>query len=667
MLNSLRTRLVLLSAVPLLLALIFVGINLDDARNRYENLHALHPAIRLAGSLSALVHELQKERGASAGYLASGQDSFRDLLTRQRQNTDKALADLDAALANGLGSNLPPAVRKALQRLRDNLPGLPGLRGQVDQQALSVRNVLERYTALNTQALQTVDAAGQTLFLPGLRNRYDAYTAFLNAKERAGIERAVLSAVFGADQFRDGLARDFIRLVAEQEVYLGQFRSRAPEAWVGKLDEVVTQPAFAEVNAYRQSAFTAIEALTEKRPFTGFDRDAASWFQTITRKINQLKALEDMQQEDLETQVATLLDKARGNLWRDAIIAIAAVLLVLTTTLMLARSLMRPINRAVAAAERIGQGDLTTSLDSGRKDELGTLLRALKAMQDALRTLLLEQQQQTQELASVATQIQGSAVQVSQAAEKQKEEADQLATAMNEMTASFHEVAQSTEHTAEAARRGSEQSESGLHALDQLLEAMAALNTSVDAAAGTITQLEEKTRTIATTLGTISGIAEQTNLLALNAAIEAARAGEQGRGFAVVADEVRQLAGRTQEATVEITQIIQSLTEEVEQAVGQMNAARERSADADAHCETTRNAIRTINAAISDITDRIQQVASASTEQSAVAEEINRNVQHIADLADDNAEAVQQNRVASDALEQMATRMVAHVRRFRLS
>ncbi|RMF14555.1 MAG: HAMP domain-containing protein [Gammaproteobacteria bacterium] len=666
MLQSIRFRIILTALPPLVLAIFYIGMNLAQGQARLDALNRLAPAINVASSVSALVHEMQKERGASAGYLASGSDKFRALVDKQRAATTTKLESLTSAIEALDENALAEDVRAALKDYQDALKTLPGLRHQVDQRSLSVQEELRLYTALNSKGLRIVEEAGHEIAHPVLRSHFDAYTAFLQSKERAGIERAVLSATFGGGAFKDGLARHFLRLVAEQDAFMSLFEAKGPEEVVKQYQGLKGQGAFAEVEDYRRAVYQAIDALTEGQSFSGFTQDAPTWFQTITRKIGQLKKLEDEQNAMLGAMVESLQSTTEHEVWRDSLIMLIAIALVSGAVLWLVANLMRPIQRAVQAAERIGQGDLTARLDSQREDELGVLLRALQAMQNALRDILQDESTQTQEVVAMAEKVRANAETAYSGAEKQKSEADQLATAMNEMTASFHDVAQSTEQTAEAAEHGREQSENGMRELDNLIQAMSRLNDAIDHSANTITRLEEKTQTIATTLNTISGIAEQTNLLALNAAIEAARAGDQGRGFAVVADEVRQLAGRTQEATVEITNVIQSLTEEVNEAVAQMNHARERSADADEHSEATRRAIEAINQAIADITDRMQQVASASTQQSAVAEEINQNVLHIAEQAELNAETAAQNREAGEALERVAEALAGHVRRFRL-
>ncbi|MDX5332969.1 MAG: methyl-accepting chemotaxis protein, partial [Gammaproteobacteria bacterium] len=241
-----------------------------------------------------------------------------------------------------------------------------------------------------------------------------------------------------------------------------------------------------------------------------------------------------------------------------------------------------------------------------------------------------------------------------QAVSQQLSEIDQVATAMNEMTATVQEVARNAQEAEMAARAADEQASGGQRVVHDTVAAINALAERVEGLSQTMTSLESASVDIGTVLEVIKGIAEQTNLLALNAAIEAARAGEQGRGFAVVADEVRQLASRTQQSTREIQGMIESLQATASQAAGEMEAGRKDAETSVDKAAQAGKALDDIARAVKTITDMNVQIASAAEEQAAVTEELNRNTSNIQALANQSADGSRQTDEASQELARLA-------------
>ena len=320
----------------------------------------------------------------------------------------------------------------------------------------------------------------------------------------------------------------------------------------------------------------------------------------------------------------------------------------------------------VSKVETVASGNLTVEIQQGSQDEIGELFGAFGKMVASLRTIIADVTGSTVQLASAAEEMSAVTEQTSRGMGQQQAETDQIATAMNEMSATVQEVARNAAAAAQSAHQADDQASKGKQVVSQTIESIDALATEVEKAGQVIHKLEGDSVSIGAVLDVIKGIAEQTNLLALNAAIEAARAGEQGRGFAVVADEVRTLAQRTQQSTQEIRKMIESLQSGAKDAVKVMVEGKRQAQVSVEQAAKAGAALETITRAVATITDMNTQIASAAEEQSAVAEEMNRNIVNISQVANQTAEGGQQTASGAADVAQLAVRLQAAVGRFRL-
>ena len=325
----------------------------------------------------------------------------------------------------------------------------------------------------------------------------------------------------------------------------------------------------------------------------------------------------------------------------------------------------RPLRQMVAMLDAIGQGDgdLTQRLATDRRDEVGAMAGGFNSFLASLQNLIGQLVRSVGEVATAADHTSHIAQRTRDGVERQLQEIDQLATAMQEMTATAQDVAGNAGRAARAATEADGAVNEGQRLVQQNVASSTALAQEIERAVDQVRRVAEDSENIGSILTTINGIAEQTNLLALNAAIEAARAGEQGRGFAVVADEVRNLAQKTQVATGEIQAMIQRLQQGTREAVTVMQSSGAQTSTQVAQTEATRRALDTILAAVSEITTMNLQIASAAEEQSAVAEDINRNVVNIGQSAqavhgeaDSASRAGQQLRELAEQQRQLAGR-----------
>jgi len=343
-----------------------------------------------------------------------------------------------------------------------------------------------------------------------------------------------------------------------------------------------------------------------------------------------------------------------------------AFITALVLGLFISRLISRPIATAVTSAQRIASGDLTQSIVSTGHDEAGQLLSALSDMQSSLKGTIQQIASASDQLASAAKELNAVSENGSRDLGRQNDEIQQAATAVNEMTSAVEEVARNAVSTSDASRSTSLQASNGR---DKARDAVTAINhatTEITASTTMVEALAVRVRDIGKVLDVIRGIAEQTNLLALNAAIEAARAGEQGRGFAVVADEVRALAARTQASTGEIEGMINAVQSSADQAVRAMGKSQALVTDTQSLAFATGQALELIAEGISQINDRNRVIATASEEQANVAREVDRNLVNIQDLSTQTAAGAHQTSASTQELSKLAVSFNTLVSCFRL-
>ncbi len=347
------------------------------------------------------------------------------------------------------------------------------------------------------------------------------------------------------------------------------------------------------------------------------------------------------------------------------LIAVIAGLLLMWLT---ARGVTRPILGVATMLKNIatGEGDLTRRLEYAKQDELGELAGWFNRFLDKLQPIIADVKRSVQDARGTADQSAAIASQTNSGMQQQYREVDQVATAFQEMSATAQDVAHNAAQAAEAARSADEASREGLGVIDQTTSAIELLASEMNVAMQEVEGLASSSQQIGSVLEVIRSIAEQTNLLALNAAIEAARAGEAGRGFAVVADEVRNLAKRTQDSVEEIRQVIEGLQNGTREVVSSMGSSHRQAQSSVAQVELAVAALRRISDAVGVITDMNLQIASAAEEQSSVAEEINRNVASIRDVTESIAVQADESAQVSQSLNRLANHQQSLMDQFRV-
>ncbi len=360
--------------------------------------------------------------------------------------------------------------------------------------------------------------------------------------------------------------------------------------------------------------------------------------------------------------------RVERNLWTAAGIQLLLLMAGLAVIVFIVRrTVIKRIHAMRHTMEAIAKDDdLSHSVSIGARDEIGAMGEAFNHMIAKFKQSLHAVSDVTQQLNDVSDQVANVADSTLKAVVEQRTETDMVASAMNEMSATVQEVARHATQTAEASQGADDESKAGVLVAEEAIEGIKELIAEIESAAAVVQQVETDTASISAVLDVIKGIAEQTNLLALNAAIEAARAGEQGRGFAVVADEVRTLASRTQKSTEEIQNMIERLQHGVKNAVGAMAGAQGRATTGSNCVEKASQSLHVIAAEVATINDMNIQIATAAEEQSVVAEEINRNITTISTIADTTSAGATQTAQSSEELVRLTVELRRLVDQFKL-
>jgi len=390
--------------------------------------------------------------------------------------------------------------------------------------------------------------------------------------------------------------------------------------------------------------------------------------QTDARWTLMLQLPLDAVMADLQKLQADLNTQRKSDTFGMAMVGLLIAGIGLLVIWLVGHGIARPLKQMVAMLDDIaqGEGDLTRRLSSDRADELGSIAKGFNTFLAKLQVMITQVVTSVQSVSDSSEHTADIAIRTNTGVHKQMAEIDQVATAVHEMTATAQDVARNATQAAQAASHADQAASQGMQIVRDTSTSIGALALEIGRAVGVVQTLAKDSENINAILTAIRGIAEQTNLLALNAAIEAARAGEQGRGFAVVADEVRNLAQKTQKATEEIQTMIQQLQQGTRDVVRVMEDSQNRTDESVQHAAKAAEALETITKAVSVINDMNTQIASAAEEQSAVADDINRNVINIGQVANEVASGADESSAASADLTKLAEQQRRLINQFRV-
>ncbi|AVB20698.1 HAMP domain-containing protein [Pseudomonas avellanae] len=647
----LSIKLLLILMFPLLGFLAFAGIFVADKSENLGDMRRAVTATSAAQKLSNIVTTLQLERGASGVFLGSGGKSMQDKLKTFRQETDKAIVEMRAQSADGI-----PGLEKVNRALDD----LIALRLKVDALSINGTESSTRFTDVVKTLIGFSYSLEASIEDPEILRALSSLNQFVDMKERAGRERVLLVQAFNQNRFDAPLLSRFSRNLGEFSGYLEAFQRWSPEIFKTKLNDVMQQPGSLEVARLQHLGFdTPLGDALNIKP--------EDWFNLATVRIDMMAQVE----AELGRTVVSLASNARSAAESSLYIAVGTVILMLVVVLWLASVIIRNIKIAVVDVNRtliaLSTRDLTARTRYTGKDEFGEISRNLDNMAQQISEVIGEIGSATAQVATAAEQSSAVALQTSQNVAQQRLGTDQMATAISQMSATVKDVARSTTDAAAMSQRVNISTVQGKAEIENTISLIQGLSLQAEQTSQIIGELKGESNAISSVLDVIRGVADQTNLLALNAAIEAARAGEQGRGFAVVADEVRNLAKKTQESTVSIQNMIANLQSGSERAATSMQETLGKAQAGASNVVRAGELLEEIAEGIASISDRNIQVASAAEEQSLVAEEIHRNVNDINALVIQVSAGAEQTAVTSRELARLAEQQQGLVGRFKVS
>ena len=646
---TLKHKLLILAGLPLLLALTFSFLLIKDANNAENNATDIDRLMTLAVINSELVHELQKERGLTAGFIGSkGSATFFKKLKQQRQQTDTLKSQKLSTNLKLVNIMTKVGLTQTQNKNIALIDKITAIRQQVNNQTISLGDALSFYTNLNASLLQVISTIADISQSPDIKQQSLAYYNFTQAKERAGIERAVLSSVFATDIFNLGSYSKYTKLVLLQNTYLREFENLASDNIVAMYKEQMSSQAIKDVNTYREIA--------ESRNLQGqFNIDPITWFASATKRINILKNIEG----NIANSLKNLALTQKSNASYLNTFYLLTVFIFASLCIFIAVSVIRGINQKVGSLISTlkyctDNNALDKTLEVKGKDEFSHIFTALNHLLLNFKEAIINLSNSSDSLAASSTQNSVTVEQSSVALTQQKEQTYLIATAVEEMSQTIQEVSRNTAETATAVNDAELLAKSSAQSVDASIQQIKMVSNDVNDVHKLISSLHGNTSEITNVVDVIKAIAEQTNLLALNAAIEAARAGEQGRGFAVVADEVRTLAQRTQESTQQIEVIISNFTQATTQSFGLIENCQSNAEISVDKANDITQKIAEIENAISTITHMTTQIATASEEQVVVAADIAENISQISIAADESADAAKQISATSHSQADLA-------------
>jgi len=655
------SKLILLVSPPVFGLLFLSFLSLSRFLEMSENASIVERLVILSTANSELVHELQKERGISAGYLSSEGKKFGDNLQAQYRETDQALSHRQEILENLNNSIADTAIKQNILDVNNSLQRLQSIRDKVKSSGINLADTVSYYTSSNKLLLDIAPKGVHISNDARISQQLQTYYNFLQGKERAGIERAILSSVFALNKFSPGIFPKFITLISEQNTYFLNFESFAMPSQVDLFEEMMQRAAVNQVERYRKTAIDQAEN-------GEFNVDPAVWFKSATGRINLLKQIEDRLSSDILAFSAEQRENATEKFNLLAALCAVVVILTLVSGYWIFSLISRQVGSLTDTVTRSARDkDLTVRALVLSRDELGQTAARLNDMFATFSASIDEIGKSSVQLASTAEETSTTVERSSQSLDEQRLQTEMVVTATEEMSAATQEVARNISVAADAASRSRTTASDGATVVRNNVDRIHNLAKDVQQVGSTIKELHVSSTNIVKVIEVIKSIAEQTNLLALNAAIEAARAGEQGRGFAVVADEVRTLAQRTQSSTSEIEAIISNFNSLSEVAFEAVTRSSEMALETAAKTGELEQALENISREVTDISDMATQVATAAEEQVMTTAEISKNMGAISSLTQSSAAGAVQIMAAAREQASMAVNLQSISTAFKIS
>jgi len=772
-----KNKLLTLLVVPMLVILFFSSTAIYNKFNTSAEMNKIDQLIALSSHISALVHELQKERGATAVFMGSKGHHFSTEMNDQRVLTDskkQLFEDFLLTFNHSIieGTQLDSTL-KGLSQLSDN-------RSQATSLQVSAKQIIGFYTQLNAKFINIISNIAKISPDVEIGVLSTAYTSFLQAKERAGIERAVLSNVIASDSF-SGIEKA-ISLKAQQNTFFDNFTRYATEKQVQLFKTLTQSTASVEIDKMRSMvysaatdrkrqrvifklitnagygsaihqfknyilrqqpkyqqdfttnykaiqqlifqyqsipgvntteltllasikdifdtyntailkasalikqgasssvidnavriddtlAISALDKLISINEKANIGLDAKVWFNTATTRINGLKQIEDQISSDLKILTISKYQNSFSSLLWFSIITAISLILTIVLAYIITQSLLKQLGgepiHVIAKASKVSKGDLSDH-DINSKDVTTGLMAHIHDMTINLKGIVTTVKENSTQISSGSNYLASEATKMIDAGNTQSDNITSIATAADQLTNTINEIAQTTSGIANTASETVDFTNKGVSIVKQTKEEVEGIHHTVSQTSVLVKTLGKKSTQIGQFVDVINNIAEQTNLLALNAAIEAARAGEHGRGFAVVADEVRSLAVNTTKSTKDIEMMVREIQTETQKAITSMEESIHRVESGVSLSADAGDILSDILESISNLQSMVHSTASATEELSTVSNHILTDIQDVAQHATNSINIFKEVSNASSDLEDSSSNLVESMAYFKV-
>ena len=608
--------------LPMAAALAALTLLMGQQQRLIADQHKALDVVALSELFDAVAHNHAVERGMTAGFLGSGGRTGTSELNLQRnisKRTAQAVVQFDRSSLSGLPTTV---VNELFDALQDQLAQKTAVQRQVDRLSDS-SGAFDYYSELNYLALAAIERLILHLNDSDLAVLMSARLQLLWMKERSGQYRGAINGVFATGSSSSEQKYDILGYYRDEQSRALIFQNQAPSSYVEQLLQLDKAKGSRDIAAIVERFNAQDDLNVTPGPTT--------WFSLASERIAQLKKLSDAIGADLRVQA--LQNLAQQTRLRNLLIGLFLLILISAATL--AIQVIQSISRRVANIQALlvtvsDSKDFTQRLEDDASDEIALISHSLNDHLNSIDHSLTYLSQKVNEAEARIEHIKASGQDILNNAQDQFDNTDQIATAMAEMSQTSDVIASDMQDAAGETTQMQHQGQDGARRIGEITESIAELDQEISSTLTVVEEVTANSAAINTILQSIESISEQTNLLALNAAIEAARAGEQGRGFAVVADEVRSLSQRTQDSTVEVRKIIKSLADSSGQALTSMAHCKKLTDVTSSKVDENSVMMTTLFASMDRLNESIEKVASAAEEQSSVAEDINKNVHQVA-------------------------------------
>ncbi|HEU0234719.1 MAG TPA: methyl-accepting chemotaxis protein [Gallionella sp.] len=657
--STIMQRLTLLTAVPVIALILSSGMLIWDSFGRYQSAVQARSIMEVAVAAGDLIHPIQVERGFTAGFVQSKGEKFADMLPGLRAKTDEKLAAYKR-LVEGIDTAAMPKLKKAVEEAQRGLAGLTSTRDQANRYTIPAGEVSAYFTNTIGYLLDVMSTAADYNSDAAISKKLLTYHIFSNAKENAGQERAQTTPAFVANKVDPAQYRVILSKIHKQEAYLDSFIDAASDEEEAALKKVLDGEAAQDVQRMRT-------VMAERAVQGGFDVDSAVWLKRITDKINGFYEVEQLITKNINNDVNHLLSASRSLLVTQLILAALAIAIAVAVSVWVARSVNRPLTAVVDAAEyAVAHDDFTRGIPEEGPQETVRVGQAINHLMEKFRDIISHTTRSSEGIADASGELAASSSQVNKSSSAQADAASSVAAAVEEVSVSVSETAANARTAGEIVEKSRAGTESALAVMTETVQNVNGIAALIRESGSNVGRLDESSKRIGGIVQVIKEVADQTNLLALNAAIEAARAGEQGRGFAVVADEVRKLAERTSKATTEIASLIGDIQNHIGETVTGMQQANTQVTESLELVGRTETALHRIGDDSREVASNVQSIADAVREQDVAIQQVAANVEKIAQMAEENSAAAASSSDTAIQLDRLSSVLKDSVARFKV-